>query len=107
MQHTPDTESLLFSANEAKNQLDLHTKKMIFQGAVRHEFIYQYSLLAITTIPFQIHEVRVVKKTQQQNLHKELSVTLKAIPVKLFDSNILNVMKIQEVSACLLLLNKK
>lgn len=30
-----------------------------------------------------------MKKTQQQNLHKELSISLESIPIKLFYSHVL------------------
>lgn len=62
---------------------------MIFQGSQRHKLINKEALIPISTIANQVDKVWVVQKAKHENLHQKFSISLKAIPVKLFHGNYL------------------
>lgn len=83
----------MLSMNNIKLSKLAHTKKVILQGTIRHVLINQNPLIPISTISNQIDKVRMVKKTQHQNLYKKFSVSLESIPVELLNSDYLSEMK--------------
>lgn len=57
------------------------TKQTIFQAAFWHVLINQESFIAIGAVSNQTHKVGMAKNYEHENLHQELFVPLKSIPV--------------------------
>lgn len=54
---------------------------MILEGPIRHVLINKESLVTVGAVADQVHKVAVVKETQHQNLHQELSIALEPISI--------------------------
>jgi len=78
--------------------------EMAFQRSEWHVLVYQKSLIPISAISNKANKVWVMKKTQHQNLNKELPVSLQSIPVELLDSHNLNTETVTSMSETRLLI---
>ena len=69
------------------------TKQMVFQRPQWHVLVNQKPLISIDTVSDKVNQVLMVQEAQHQNLHKELSIPLQSVPVKLLHSYSLNQLK--------------
>lgn len=67
-----------------------HTKKVIFQTPISHEFINQNPMVVICTIANEPHKVWVLHHTQHQNFCKKFARSLCSVPVQYLHSYRLN-----------------
>lgn len=63
------------------------TMQMIFHRPQGHILIDKKALISISTVSNQIHKIRMMQKTQHENLHQKFPISLKPISVELFYSN--------------------
>lgn len=73
--------------NKRDNKRTHTSEEMILKASSKHELINEQTMVILTAIPDQLDKIRMPKLSKKVDLSKPLTVTLKPLFVKYFDSN--------------------